>query len=79
MCEKRLAEDRMCIKACDAACVFVSKEVCVSVVVVRQRERAGRGAGLSSCALSIIHDLTLGITEEGKVDRSEREETARQR
>lgn len=55
----------------------------VSVVVVRERERkrggGGGGAGLSSCALSIIHDLTLGKTEEGKVDRSEREETARER
>lgn len=48
----------------------------------REREEEGRGgggAGLSSCALSIIHDLTLGKTEEGKVDRSEREETARER
>jgi len=26
----------------------------------------GRGAGLSSCTLSIIHDLTLGKTEEGR-------------
>lgn len=33
----------------------------------------GRRAGLSSCALSIIYDLTLGKAEEGEVDSTERE------
>lgn len=49
---KRLAQDKMCIKVCDE-CVLVSTEVCVC------GERERREAGLSSCALSIIHDLTL--------------------
>lgn len=47
------------------ACVSVR----VSVVVVGEIEGE---EGLSSCALSIIHDPTLRKTEEGKVDRAER-------
>lgn len=68
----------MCIKECDE-CMFASKGVRVCEVVAREGASERRGAGLSSCALSIIHDLTLGKTEEGKVDRSERGETARKR
>lgn len=45
----------MCIKVC-AECVFASKVVGVCGC----GEGGRRGAGFSSCALSIIHDLTLG-------------------
>lgn len=54
--------------------------VCVCVfVAVKEGERERGGTGLSSCALSIISDLTLRKTETGKVDGSERDETQRER
>ena len=63
-------------------CVCEQKSLfdCECVVALREGERGGegRGAGLSSCALSIFHDLTLRKTEEGKVDRSERERESEQ-